>query len=453
MKYINILSLISSLIILLATQTQANENYLPQQVHISYTGNPTEMMISWATLSDPNISEVKYSTTANYPDLTNKTSKNITKFVDDGPEKRVLYIHRVLLTNLEMGQKYIYICGSEQYGWTPPYQFTAMRNFSKSTDTYPKIIFYGDFGDVDSVSLSSIESQVETSDIDAVLHIGDFAYDLLGDNGLVGDKFMNGIEPIAAYVPYMTAVGNHEAGYNYSHYKNRFTMPNFTNNCGNMLYSWNIGPAHIISFSSEVYFKPRTRIVTTDIPPIQSQFNWLVDDLIKANLPENRIKQPWIITMAHRPLYCSNLGYDACTWEVNPMREGLLYDGKLRLGLEALFYNYQVDLELWGHEHTYERSYPLYQHTPYTKNVLTKNGTTYYYNSPVPVHILSGAPGNKEMIGAHPVFTNNNWSAFHSGGYGYSYMEIHNSTHLHLQYLNATTRDVIDDVWLIKQDI
>ena len=30
------------------------------------------------------------------------------------------------------------------------------------------------------------------------------------DNGRVGDEFMRQIEPIAAYVPYMTAVGNHE---------------------------------------------------------------------------------------------------------------------------------------------------------------------------------------------------------------------------------------------------
>ena len=30
------------------------------------------------------------------------------------------------------------------------------------------------------------------------------------DNGNVGDEFMRQLEPIAAYVPYMTAVGNHE---------------------------------------------------------------------------------------------------------------------------------------------------------------------------------------------------------------------------------------------------
>lgn len=32
----------------------------------------------------------------------------------------------------------------------------------------------------------------------------------LKDDGKVGDAFMNQIQSIAAYIPYMTAVGNHE---------------------------------------------------------------------------------------------------------------------------------------------------------------------------------------------------------------------------------------------------
>ena len=33
---------------------------------------------------------------------------------------------------------------------------------------------------------------------------------LMQNNGRVGDEFMRQIEPIAAYVPYMTCPGNHE---------------------------------------------------------------------------------------------------------------------------------------------------------------------------------------------------------------------------------------------------
>ena len=55
--------------------------------------------------------------------------------------------------------------------------------------------------------------------IDAVLHVGDFAYDLRDDNARFGDAFMNQIQPIAAYVPYMVCPGNHEDAYNFSNYK------------------------------------------------------------------------------------------------------------------------------------------------------------------------------------------------------------------------------------------
>ena len=60
-----------------------------------------------------------------------------------------------------------------------------------------------------------------------IIHVGDFAYNMATDNGRVGDEFMRQIEPIAAYVPYMTCVGNHEyeEDYNMSSYKAHFSMP------------------------------------------------------------------------------------------------------------------------------------------------------------------------------------------------------------------------------------
>jgi len=39
---------------------------------------------------------------------------------------------------------------------------------------------------------------------------GDMAYDMNEDNARVGDDYMNAIQSIAAYIPYMTCPGNHE---------------------------------------------------------------------------------------------------------------------------------------------------------------------------------------------------------------------------------------------------
>lgn len=60
-------------------------------------------------------------------------------------------------------------------------------------------------------SLVRLQNEVEREMYDAVIHVGDFAYDMDTLQALVGDAFMNQIQPIAGYVPYMVCPGNHEA--------------------------------------------------------------------------------------------------------------------------------------------------------------------------------------------------------------------------------------------------
>lgn len=56
-----------------------------------------------------------------------------------------------------------------------------------------------------------------------------------------------------------------------------------------------------------------------------------------------------------------------------------------RWGLEKPFYDYGVDVVFWGHQHFYERLFPIYDYK-------VKNGTTGPYVDPgAPVQIISGA--------------------------------------------------------------
>lgn len=137
-------------------------------------------------------------------------------------------------------------------------------------------------------------------------------------NGETGDEFFRQIEPIAAYIPYMSAVGNHEAYNNFTHYVNRFTMPNSDHSLfyrfvlitlsvkPSFRFSFEVGPVHFVVFSTEFYFYTQY-----GYHQIENQYKWLISDLKKANL--NREKVPWIITMAHRPMYCSDFDGDDCT--------------------------------------------------------------------------------------------------------------------------------------------
>ena len=77
--------------------------------------------------------------------------------------------------------------------------------------------------------------------------------------------------------------------------------------CCPWMHSWNVGPVHIISIDSEVYF-----FLWDGLSLIGEQFRWLEEDLKLATQPEQRAKRPWIITMFHHPMYCTTVDGDDC---------------------------------------------------------------------------------------------------------------------------------------------
>lgn len=185
---------------------------------------------------------------------------------------------------------------------------------------------------------------------------------------------MRSIEKVAARVPYQTIPGNHEEKSNFTHYDARFSMladrgqpekktAALTGRLNNFFYSVDIGPAHIIMFSSEVYF-----YTEYGYDQIAVQYEWLEADLKKA--AANRAQRPWIIAMGHRSVYCLRLGDGACdykTLERPDMRVGIHMHKKMneprKYGLEGLFYKYGVDLVFAGHAHFYARTLYVYEIT------------------------------------------------------------------------------------------
>lgn len=95
-----------------------------------------------------------------------------------------------------------------------------------------------------------------------------------------------------------------------------------------MFFSFDIGPVHFISISTEFYF-----FLEYGVKQVVNQYQWLENDLKViinyrvcnavciynifvfqiANKPENRAQRPWIIIYGHRPMYCSNNDNDDCT--------------------------------------------------------------------------------------------------------------------------------------------
>uniref|UniRef100_A0A671L610 Purple acid phosphatase n=1 Tax=Sinocyclocheilus anshuiensis TaxID=1608454 RepID=A0A671L610_9TELE len=375
------------------------------------------MLVTWSTANKTE-SVVEYGLWGGK--LFSHTAEgDASVFIDGGPENRTMYVHRVTLTDLTPAASYVYHCGSDA-GWSDIFYFTSLN---ESVSFSPRFALFGDMGNENPQSLSRLQKETQMGMYDVILQ---------------NEKFMRQIQSIAAYTPYMTCPGNHEWAYNFSHYRSRFSMPGHTEN---LWYSWNIGPAHIISFSTEVYF-----YLEYGLDLLFRQYDWLQADLQEANRPENRAQRPWIITMGHRPMYCSNDDGDDCTHFQSYVRLGRNDTKPIAPGLEDLFYQYGVDLELWAHEHTYERLWPVYDY-----KVFNGSSEEPYVNPKAPVHIITGSAGCREK---HDGFIPKprDWSAFRSTDYGYTRMRLINGTHLYLEQVSDDQYGkVIDQMMLVKE--
>lgn len=108
------------------------------------------------------------------------------------------------LSNLLSHKKYIYRCGSD-LDWSQTFTFESP---SSASDWSPELAIFGDMGYENAQSLPRLQQELDR--YDAIIHNGDFAYDMDSQNAKIGDEFMQSIESLAAFVPYMVCAGNHE---------------------------------------------------------------------------------------------------------------------------------------------------------------------------------------------------------------------------------------------------
>ncbi|XP_075261962.1 acid phosphatase type 7-like isoform X2 [Convolutriloba macropyga] len=412
-----------SILCVLIPRTQGVEyvtpDYSPQQIHLSYTGQPESMFVTFTTLEDTIGQGLATFWQSSGDKNTTSISVNATKtqFAHElNGITRYTYTYRATMKPLSPNTLYEYFvtAGDRQS------QTFTFKTFPDTSDFKPTFSIYGDLGVMNHVSVPKLIQDVETGVYDMVLHIGDLAYDMYERNGIQGDLFMNLVQPIATKVPYNVAVGNHEEYDNFTEYVNRFTSPPPSV----FYHSFDVGPIHFVMFSSEFYFYDNY-----GIGQLQAQYNWLVEDLAKANTPEARSARPWIVAMAHRPMYCSKLyilaeDSDDCSKQDSVMRTG--YKHSL-YKFEDLFYKNGVDLQFYAHEHNYQRLYPIYNYT-FEK----VQNDSIYDNPRYPVHIVTGSAGCREI---HDVFSvpKPDWIYMRSNDYGYTLLSVEDKLKLHLK--------------------
>lgn len=145
------------------------------------------MIVTWVTLNAVNDSVVEYGLDDMFDQ---RATGSVSVFQDSGSERRIEYIHRVVLRNLLPGHRYckresqvldpldlllvalVYHCGSDVYGWSSVFWFTAMRNDS---DFSVRLAVYGDMGKDNAHSMTRLQEETQLGHFDLILHVGPFS--------------------------------------------------------------------------------------------------------------------------------------------------------------------------------------------------------------------------------------------------------------------------------------
>lgn len=306
----------------------------PEQIHLSFADSTRgfeALRVTWTTQNVVPGSSVQWWTTSSGgPDdaddsqiITKTASSNSSTVVVPAQSRTytdggwVGMIYSAVMETLPLNSSFTYRVGSSATSWSNNFTVrTAPKNVGQPGGRPLRVAQVADMGtnepNMGSPSNGTIDHLTllaQSGEVDFILHVGDISY--ADGNQHRWDRFMRVLEPVAAYVPYMTAPGNHECQFNFASYRNRFWMPEITPyipikkdlffwNLG--YYDFKVGGTNFVMLDAEA---PFGGTAMTD-----NQLQWA--SLSMQNAAKNRALNatPWTVAAHHRPLYCTNLARD-----------------------------------------------------------------------------------------------------------------------------------------------
>lgn len=370
-----LLTIIFSLLLGLAAGGLANSATpdTPRQIVLTWSLDPrTTQTISWKTDEQAENSRVQYAeySTGGFAAMAAANVLADTQLFAGSPEE--VWLHRVTLTGLKPGTRYMYRVGSGET-WSASYSFkTAPAN----SNAFEFLVF-GDSQSIDySVWQMTLHNARRTHPNAAFFtNVGDLVD--VGQDMAQWNAWFAGGEDVLATLSTMPITGNHET-YTPERvfslpelFVRQFRLPeNGPADMRGRVYSFDYGNVHFVMLDSQASEEAR---LAPDM--LKQQRQWLAEDLAAAD-------KPWKLVFLHKPLYNSAMARD---------------NEELRRSLVPVMDQYGVDVVFSGHEHVYARTFPLLQ-----GEVSPLGGTIY---------VTSGRSGTKtypklEAGGWHEFFYN-----------------------------------------------
>lgn len=311
----------------------------PQGIRVTVVNDPTNsIVVSWYTTEKATNHRVSYSLQSSFSDL--QTVSGIERISD------ATYIYSAEITGLEPDTKYYYKVMAEDY----IYEFTTAEERSA------KNVEFLVLGDTQTVEIPTFKLTQQIMDkygneIDFVIHMGDVV-----DNGVQqGDynEYFYGMEHVHAYKQCYFTEGNHEGGMQTKMYDN---IPLPSNGISSLYYSFSWGPASFVSLNdNDAEYFPHQKMPLT----------WLESELARFDLYKYSV---WKFAYMHQPIFNA--------------KESRTDKYELIPTWVPTFESHDVDIVFLGHNHYYQRTYPLNHLYQYNDSA-----TTNFENPEYPMYI------------------------------------------------------------------
>ncbi|PRP76793.1 hypothetical protein PROFUN_14843 [Planoprotostelium fungivorum] len=313
--------------------------------------------------------------------------------------------------------------GNDKTHTTPIYEFK-----SKAESNIVKNIRFAAFGDMgvnytaqwtanQLTQLATSKPQLDfilhlgdLPQLDFILHLGDLAYTF--GNWTKWNVWFDMMEPVASRTPYMIVPGNRDE----EHFlRERFSMPtpfNLNNENPSCLeknqvyYDFDYGLVAVVTLPF------RGAGSKSNYEGCPQLFEWFEQTLERYH---NRIEDPqdplrWLVVAIHTPFYSSSDGHPSAD---------RTYGGNKALKdmIEHLFLKYKVDIGVFGDDHNYERTHPVFDDQVDSVGI-TEKGSRVYNNPKSTMHFLIGTGGinlDGWLNPNHPP----EWSAYREISHGF----------------------------------
>ncbi len=348
----------------------------PEQIHLTWGEDPaTGVAVSWVSTGQALNPRVLLGPSGPAQRVIHALQRTYT----DGINGQTVFTYHALLSGLTANTSY-------SYAVTADNDANQAKPFSAEFKTAPRgraafrWTSYGDLATPNTAwRLSSPQSAFAVKAVERfqpLFHLlnGDLCYANMNPTAqpAVWADFGRNVQPSAARRPWMPCPGNHEIEFGngpqgFNAYLTRYSLPDNGSPFTGLWYCFQVGSALFISLSADdVIYQDSGAFVTgpdsiipaprTGNPPIApgtsiynrgysggEQTRWLERTLKKASRDGS---VDWIIVQMHQDALSSS-------------RYGNGSDKGIRETWLPLFDRYGVDLVLCGHDHDYERSWPV----------------------------------------------------------------------------------------------